>query len=201
MDNQEIEAKFQVRDLSKIALRLRELNAREIHARVLERNIRFDTPERTLRKSGRVLRLRQDDETRLTFKGPNRNTEGVLSRVEIEFEVGDFGKARAFLEALGYERLFYYEKYRTTYELGRTHIMLDELPYGTFVEIEGENADSIHALADQLKLRWDASIPVSYHVLYERIARGRGLESDELSFDLFRELRIGSEELGVRPAD
>jgi len=30
-----------------------------------------------------------------------------------------------------------YEKYRTTFTIGSLEVVLDELPYGNFVEIEG----------------------------------------------------------------
>ncbi|MCI0609473.1 MAG: class IV adenylate cyclase, partial [Anaerolineae bacterium] len=144
--NQEIEAKFYVSDLERITTRLHELGAFLIQPRVLETNIRFDLPDASLRSERRVLRLRRDTEARLTYKDPSQNEKGVLSRREIEFTVEDFDKAKQFLEALGYQPIFYYEKYRTTYTLESDsllsetheqarglqscHIMLDELPYG-----------------------------------------------------------------------
>ena len=66
-----------------------------------------------------------------------------MSRTEIEFGVDDFAKAKQFLEHLGYQSILVYEKYRTTYELDHAHIMLDELPYGNFIEIEGEDLTGI----------------------------------------------------------
>jgi adenylate cyclase class 2 len=125
---------------------------------VLERHPRFDLPDASLRAGRRVLRLRYDTEARLTYKGGNENTGGVLSREEIEFVVEDFEKAKKFLEALGYQQIFYYEKYRTTYELDKILVMLDELPYGNFVEIEGETEETIQALSRKLHLNWDATI-------------------------------------------
>ena len=138
MNGQEIEAKFHVQNLRKIELRLLELKAQLIQPRVHEVNLRFDRPDGELRNSFRVLRLRQDDIARFTFKGPSVEKEGgILSRQEIEFEVGDFDSAKQFLEAIGFQVVVFYEKFRTTYELNNTHIMLDELPYGSFIEIEG----------------------------------------------------------------
>ena len=113
---QEIEAKFYVMDLKKIEACLQGLEARLIQPRILETNIRFDLPDGGLRSEGRVLRIRQDTEAKLTYKSGGTNEQGVLSRTEIEFVVEDFEKAKQFLEALGYQKLFYYEKYRTTYE-------------------------------------------------------------------------------------
>ena len=117
---QETEAKFYVRDLSRIKSRLQELECALLQERVLETNIRFDLPGALLRAEGRVLRLRRDTSTKFTYKSASRNEQGVLSREEIEFEVEDFEKAKRFLEALGYQKLVYYEKYRTTYALAQT---------------------------------------------------------------------------------
>jgi adenylate cyclase class 2 len=201
----ETEAKFYVRDLNRIKSRLEELNARLIQERVLERNIRFDLPGTPLRAEGRVLRLRRDITTKLTYKSASTNEQGVLSREEIEFEVEDFEKAKRFLEALGYQKLVYYEKYRTTYILqpseGSIHIMLDELPYGNFVEIEGETVDAIRAIAEQLHLNWETAIPTSYHALFERVRRVLNRSMQDLSFAKFEQINVETGHLGVQAAD
>jgi adenylate cyclase class 2 len=210
---QEIEAKFYVMDLGKIKARLQELEALLIQERVLEMNIRFDLPDGGLGSEGRVLRLRQDTDARLTYKSGSTNEQGVLSRTEIEFVVDDFEMAKAFLEALGYQSIFYYEKYRTTYELRQTsevlktsevslHIMLDELPYGNFVEIEGETPESIRAVADLLNLKWDKATPTSYHMLFVRLCEKHPeLDPRALSFAALAGTNISVEELAVHAGD
>lgn len=198
---QETEAKFYVQDLSRIKSQLEKLSAQVVQDRVLETNIRFDFPGATLRAQGRVLRLRRDTEVRLTYKSASLNEQGVLSRDEIEFVVEDFEKAQRFLEALGYQKLVYYEKYRTTYELNKTHIMLDELPYGDFVEIEGETVESIRSLADQLDLRWATAIGTSYNALFERVQGALKLSLQDLSFANFENIQVQASDLGVLAAD
>ena len=202
---QETEAKFYVRDLNRIKSRLHELNAHLIQERVLERNIRFDLPGARLRAEGRVLRLRRDTSTKFTYKSASTNQQGVLSREEIEFEVEDFDKAKRFLEALGYQKLVYYEKYRTTYALqpseGFVQIMLDELPYGPFVEIEGETVDAIHAVADQLGLNWNTAIATSYNTLFDRARRTLNLTFQDFSFANFADINLDATHLGVYAAD
>ena len=181
--SQEIEAKFYVKDFGKVEARLRELGARLLRPRVHELNLRYDRPDGCLRREHRVLRLRQSDDIRLTYKGPSSIVDGAMSRQEIEFTVGDFEAAKAFLEALDYRIIVMYEKYRTTYTIETSEvskdlgglsalIMLDELPYGNFVEIEAPCADSIHATADTLGLKWDAFIAESYLALFERLQGG-----------------------------
>ena len=201
----EIEAKFYVLDLDTIKLRLQELHARLIQERVLEINIRFDLPGAPMRAEGRVLRLRRDTTTKFTYKSASSKEQGVLSREEIEFEVEDFEKAKQFLEALGYQKLVYYEKYRTTYGLqaseGLVHIMLDELPYGNFVEIEGATMDAIRSIADQLHFNWDTAIATSYNALLERARRNLNREFQDLSFAEFSSVHVNATDLNVQPAD
>ena len=202
MNGQEIEAKFHVQNLRKIELRLLELKAQLIQPRVHEVNLRFDRPDGELRNSFRVLRLRKDDIARFTFKGPSVEKEGgILSRQEIEFEVGDFDSAKHFLEAVGFQVVVFYEKFRTTYELNNTHIMLDELPYGSFIEIEGENVETIRSVADAIGLNWEAMVKAGYHALFERVAGKYGLDVSKLSFENLKGVTIKTTDMGIVSAN
>ena len=198
---QETEAKFYVRNLSRVKSRLDELGARLVQQRILETNIRFDLPGAPLRAEGRVLRLRRDTGTKFTYKSASTNEQGVLSREEIEFGVDDYEKAKRFLEALGYQKLVYYEKYRTTYESNEALIMLDELPYGTFVEIEGSIVEAIRAMADQLDLQWNTAIATSYNALFDRARQSLNLTLQDLSFAEFAHIKVEAKHLGVTAAD
>lgn len=226
---QETEAKFYVPDLKRIETRLRppppfghlpqirnkvfrkflsfysriwgRLGGGLIQSRVLEMNIRFDLPDARLQSDRRVLRLRRDTDVRLTYKSASTNEQGVLSRTEIEFIVEDFEKAKQFLEALGYQPIFYYEKYRTTYELDGIFVMLDELPYGNFVEIEGETIEAIRKVADALNLKWDAAIGTSYAALFKRASETLNLSFQDLSFEKFAGIQVTAADLGVSTAE
>lgn len=198
---QETEAKFYVLHLDRIIARLHELEARLIQPRVLETNLRFDLPDGSLTSSGRVLRLRRDTQARLTYKGAGQNKSGVLDRQEIEFVVENESKARQFLEALGYQQSMLYEKYRATYELENTSIMVDEMPYGNFVEIEGESVEQIQAVASKLNLRWTAAVASSYTALFDKLRKQLQLPFQDLSFDNFSGILVTPAELDVRPAD
>ena len=202
MNGHETEAKFYIRDLKKIELRLRELKAQLIQPRTHETNLRFDNTNSDLRNTYRVLRLRQDEKARFTFKGPSVEKEGgILSRQEIEFVVEDFENAKQFLEALGFEAVVFYEKFRATYELNDIQIMLDELPYGEFVEIEGENVEAIHNIANLLGLNWNAMIKAGYHALFERVAGKYNLELSQLSFNALEKVKIAPDDLSIQAAD
>lgn len=196
----ESEAKFYVRDLAALKQRVEAIGARATDGRVHELNLRFDTPSRELSRQGRVLRLRQDQRVRITYKDAETMKPGTLSRREVEFAVSDFAAARELLEALGYEVAFTYEKYRTTYKLEPVEIVLDELPYGQFVEIEGEES-AIRPTAEKLGLRWEAVIRESYSRLFERLKEKRHLTFRDLSFENFKGMQVKAEELGVVAGD
>lgn len=197
---QEIEAKFLVRDLSAVAQRLEALGAQVTFPRVYEVNLRFDTPDGSLTSARQVLRLRQDAAAFLTFKGPQRPGESVSSRQEIEFQVSDFTAARHLLEALGYQVAVIYEKYRTTYQYGDLVVVLDEMPFGSFIEIEGPGADSIHAAAASLNLDWEARSSASYLALFNQLCAARGLSAQNLTFDELRGVTAAPEDFGLRYA-
>jgi adenylate cyclase class 2 len=201
MQDQELEIKYLVANLPKLEQRLRSLGALQKSARTHEVNLRFDTPDGTLEMSKQVLRLRQDQAIHLTYKGPASSQQGVRVRTEIEFAVDDFEKARRFLEVLGYQVALMYEKYRTTYVFGGVEILLDELPFGDFVEIEGEDPQVIHTVNDQLGLDWEKRAPESYIVLFEALKARLGLSFRDLSFENFANLKITPADLDLRPAD
>lgn len=202
-NNQETEVKFFVRNLKPIELQLQQLKAQLIQPRVHEINYRFDFPNNELRSGQKVLRLRKDNQAKLTFKGASLEGEsGVMSRKEIEFVVEDFDKAKQLLESLGFTPVVFYEKFRTTYELNDTHIMLDELPYGEFVEIESDNISSaIKNVSDLLGLNWDMMVKAGYHALFDRVASGYNLDRWNLSFEALNGVKIKAEDLQITFAD
>jgi adenylate cyclase, class 2 len=197
---QEIEVKFLVRDLSTIMDRLLALGASIKNARVLETNLRFDTPDGILSRSYQVLRLRQDAVSRLTYKGPAVQGMDVSSRLELEFTVSDFQAARRFLEALGYQVSVIYEKYRAEYVLGELVVTLDEMPYGNFIEIEGPDVDSIRQATADLRLDWEARSTSSYIGLFYQLRNDRNIPAQNLTFAEFQGVQVSVEDLGLRYA-
>jgi adenylate cyclase, class 2 len=200
-NNQELEVKFYIVDLKALEGKITAQGARLVQPRTHEVNLRFDTPDGELTRTFRVLRLRQDNLARLTYKGPGEELDGVRLRQELEFVVGDFSVAKALFEALGYQVDVMYEKYRTTYSLGEVLVTLDEMPYGDFTEIEGPDGFSIRSVAEQLGLDWEARILDSYLVLFDRLRSALGFEFQHLSFANFETLDVSPAALYVRQAD
>jgi adenylate cyclase class 2 len=200
-EQQELEIKLYLVDLPELKRKLEALGAEPTEARLHEVNLRFDLPDGSLTRTAQVLRLRQDNAARITYKGPGETIDGVHARREIEFTVDDFQSAQQLLETLGYQVSLMYEKYRTTYTLDGLQVTLDEMPYGDFTEIEGSDTGAIHIAADKLDLSWEARILESYTSLFDLLQKNLGLSFRDLSFANFAELNITPQDLGVNPAD
>jgi len=200
-NQQELEIKLFLLDMPAFQQKVESLGGQLIEPRLHEINLRFDTPDGVLTRAYQVLRLRKDTAARLTYKGPGETIDGVLARREIEFTVSDYQSAHALLEALGYQVSLMYEKYRTTYDLDGLQVTLDEMPYGNFTEIEGQDGKQIRAAAENLGVNWDARIIDSYTALFEQLQEKLGLTFRDLSFENFKEIDVTYQALGVQPAD
>ena len=85
-----------------------------------------------------VLRLRKTDERNtLTYKESLPSSGDVKHKTEFETEVSDVDAMEEIIRTLGYRLSVVYEKRRRTWHLGSVEIVLDELPFGLYMEIEG----------------------------------------------------------------
>jgi adenylate cyclase class 2 len=181
----EIEVKFYLKQLEPMRQRVMALGATSL-GRHFERNLCFDDADHHLRQRNILLRLRKDAKVRLTLKAPSRETDpGFKTYEEIEIGVESLERCRAILEALGFHTEQTYEKWRETFTLGQTHIVLDTTPYGDFVEIEGEK-QYIRTVSDQLGLAWKERILLNYLAIFEMIRRGEALPFKDMTFENFR---------------
>jgi len=194
--NLEIEVKFLVDDLAAVRRRLETLGAGLHKPRVYERNIRLDNPWDGLRLQGKLLRLRQDATARLTYKGEPQTAFDSEARVreELEIEVGDFQTTLELLQRIGFEPKQVYEKYRETFHFGRVEVVLDELPFGDFVELEGDD-DAIQASAAALGLDWGRRILTNYLAIMASLQERFGLDFDDVTFDNFAGVEISVKDL------
>jgi adenylate cyclase class 2 len=175
----EIEAKFWVPELEAFRARVLGAGGRVVAPRQLEHNERFDTPDGRLRRGGEVLRLRRDQHQTLTFKRALASPE---IRTEIEIEVDDLDAARSLLLALGFVPIFVYEKFRQVLALDDTLVMLDELPFGSFVEIEGPSLAAIGRAAAHLGLDWTRRVTRSYLSIFEALRLRLELAPENATF-------------------
>ena len=189
--NREVELKLHVAELEPVRQALHELGAEQSAPRVYERNNRYDDAKGNLSGSGDVLRLRQDTRARLTFKqGSDRKQVGdAMSRFEAETEVADFDAMDLILKRLGFRPYMVYEKYRTTYTFDSVEIVLDEMPYGNFVEIEGDG-EAIQQVREKLGLQDAIAYQSGYTELFRRVRSRLGLSFTDLTFDNFKGIDV-----------
>jgi adenylate cyclase class 2 len=182
----EIEVKLRVGDLAQgqdpidaTAARIEKLGAILVHPREFEDNWAFDFPDRSIVRSGSLLRVRiMTRGTLLTFKGPVEGLTGAVAappisgppmkarrETELSIPPAETDALLAIIKGLGMEPVFRYQKYRTSWERQGLHILLDETPIGAYLELEGERA-SIEEGAKALGYRSEDFITKSYRDLY-----------------------------------
>lgn len=195
-NNLEVEVKFLVPDLSAVRERLLAVGAYIDKPRVHEHNIRYDNAWGGLLRKGILVRLRQDEIARLTYKGiPQEEVQSEAKvREELEIEVSDFATTAEILERIGFEQQQVYEKYRETFQVGKVEVVLDEMPFGNFVELEGEEKE-IRKTADLLQLDWDKRILDNYLALMSRLKAHHELPFDNLTFENFADLDVSIADL------
>lgn len=92
-----------------------------------------------------TLRVRKtQDKTILTYKKRIQNEFNVKEQIEYETEVADADELEKIIEKLGFKKMLIYEKRRKIWHFRSVEIVLDALPFGEFMEIEG----SITAIAE-----------------------------------------------------
>lgn len=133
----ETEKKFRLgpKRLEEITQKLVELGA-TFEKEVFEVNYQHRGGE--MDERGATLRLRKiGDFTALTYKEKVKNENGTKQKIEFETHVSDVDAAENIIERLGYRLTAVYEKRRKYWHLGDVEVVLDELPFGLYMEIEG----------------------------------------------------------------
>ena len=148
----ETEKKFRLGEkrLDEITQKLVELGA-TFEKEVFEVNYQHRGGE--MDERGATLRLRKiGDFTVLTYKEKVKGDNGAKRKIEYETNVSDVDAAESIIERLGYRLTAVYEKRRKYWRLDEVEVVLDELPFGLFMEIEGTE-DAIDRAAKQLGLK------------------------------------------------
>lgn len=197
MSDLEIEVKFFLPDPEAMRERPRRAGAETASERVLERNLRLDDARGSLRDRESLLRLRQDRDARLTFKGAPGAAGAKLAKTvkvfrELEVTVSDFDGTRKILEALGFFPAQIYEKWRTAFRLDAAECCLDEMPFGVFLEIEGE-LENILSASERLGLDWNRRILANYLALFEAVRNAEDLDFADPTFANFDSLAVDAE--------
>jgi len=171
----EIEKKYRLdtRTLERVRLALRRVGAACLGSE-FEENTLYQTDTIDLKRA--VLRVRRTPErTVLTYKERLPSESDIKHQEEDETEVSDADALEKILVRLGCTPAVVYEKRRETWELGSAEIVLDELPFGWFMEIEAE-VDEIRRVEAALGID---DLPTETET-YPRLTLKHGVKTGEM---------------------
>lgn len=148
----EIEKKYRLTPVERdrVLQRLREAGAEDPREEFEENTIYGGG---ALKRGTSVLRLRRvGSRALLTYKERFPHASAVKQQREEETAIDDPSAMALILDALGFKPVLVYEKRRQTWSLGPAEVVIDELPFGWFMEIEGAE-DEIDAAEKTLGIR------------------------------------------------
>lgn len=184
MDVLEREVKVRFADPAAARSRIEKAGGVERRSRFFEDNRIFDNPERRLSSCGALLRVRSigGGEGRLTYKEKVATESKAKVRREWELVVDHPDVLAEILGRTGFEVVYRYQKYRTSFEVGDCHVELDETPIGCFVEIEGPEP-SIFQVASRLGAAGGDLLSEDYRSLHLAWLESRGLPPGDMLFE------------------
>src|SRR5581483_150537 len=181
--NRETEIKLRLASAADGRLLLERAGLHVSRPRAFDDNCVFDTPTRSMRQSGTLLRIRiVDGEGTLTYKGPAAPGRYKV-REELEAHTQDAVVLRTILERLGFREVFRYQKFRTEFrdDSNQGTATLDETPIGGFLELEGAPA-WIDRTAQALGFSDADYVTASYLQLYLEFCAARGAAPGNMVF-------------------
>ena len=135
-----------------------------------------------LKRGTSVLRLRRvGNKALLTYKERFPGTSAVKRQREDETAVDDPSAMALILDALGFRPGLVYEKRRRTWSLGRTEVVIDQLPFGLFMEIEGDERE-----IDQIEKTLGIDNLPAEHETYPQLTEKHGQRAGDVIEARFR---------------
>ena len=171
----EIEKKYRLTKSQRdeVLKRLPEIGARR-NGEEFEENTIYSGETLDLGRS--VLRLRRvGKQAILTYKERFPSRSDIKHQREDETRVSDPEAMELILDALGFTPALVYEKRRETWTMGKTEIVIDELPFGLFMEIEGEE----HAIRE-IESKLNIKRLRSESATYPQLTLERGKKRDRM---------------------
>jgi adenylate cyclase class 2 len=166
----EIEKKYRLtqRQRESVRRRLPEIGAK-LQGEQFEENTLYGGKGLSVGRT--ILRLRRVGKRGiLTYKKRLSNPSSIKRQREDETLVDDPEALNDILAALGFTPALVYEKRRETWVLGKAEIVIDELPFGLYMEIEGKERD-IRAIESKLAVKNLRTEELSYPQL--TVANGK----------------------------
>lgn len=153
-------------------------NLKELGAKYIREDFEENTlySGGTLSEKAAVLRLRRiGDKTILTYKQRIENAADVKQQIEYETVVGKAEEMEMIIESLGFEKALVYEKRRQTWQFRSVEVVVDELPFGQYMEIEG----SITGIAE-VEMLLDIGNFAVENETYPRLTQRFGVQKEKM---------------------
>lgn len=178
----EVEKKYRLNEAQKsvVQRRLAEIGA-EHSGEEFEENTLFGS--RSLDLGNSVLRLRRaGTRTVLTHKRRLPGESAIKYQQENETVVEDGDAMLAILSGLGFFPTLTYEKFRDTWRVDDVEVVIDRLPFGLFMEIEGSE-EAIASTEQKLEI----TELEAEHSTYPALARQHGKVTGEVIESRFQD--------------
>lgn len=181
MTKVEKELKFKVLDFERLLNYLLK-NGAEVLSKSKETTIRLDTPDKNLENKGIFLRVRSGSKNTITLKEKKHTDRNLRERKETEFEIEDVNKMAYILRSLGFTYARIMEKFRINFKYKGAVLSLDEMPFGFYIEIEG-NEKQIESIARELGYKEEDKIVDTYWELFSRLSAQKKIHRRNITFD------------------
>jgi len=180
-NSHEVEIKFKI-DNPNFIRKILKRKGMHFIGKAFEKTFRFDTTDKNLEQRGQFLRVRTGFKNVITFKRKIKNEE-FKEREEVELEISDAEKMKMILENLGFTKILIMEKYREKWRSDDIEIVIDRLPMGMFIEIEGEEKvikETVKTLGFDFKDR----ITGTYWDLWREFSKKENIKNENIIFNL-----------------
>src|SRR3989338_9880206 len=148
----EIEIKLKIEDINTIREKIISLGAVFI-GKEKQVDEHFDFENNTLKEQHKTVRIR--NKKIFCFKKGQHIKNNKKIHDEYEFQIDNYDPFILFLSEIGIKRTYIKEKIRESFKIEMTNTLLieiDILPFGNFIEIEGEDKD-IDLCAEKLSFK------------------------------------------------
>ncbi len=170
----EIEYKFSVSSPTEVAAALEKAGYSCVKERTHELSVMYDNPDGLMQRTDGRVRVRQSGDTiEFCYKKPVAR-QGVKRELEHEVRVDALEPLQQILRAMEFSPTTSYERYRTEYQRDGVKATIDQYPFATFLELEGD-LDAIKQASAMLGFSESQNLTDSCDTLFITWRTARGL--------------------------
>lgn len=175
--------KYELEDFNKFVKQLREESAIFIGGN-FEQTVRYDYEDLRLSKSNIFIRTKTGFKNVLTIKEKSENIKtNYFQRDKREIEIESTEDLDYILNKIGLTNQLVMEKYRLLWKIDDIYICIDELPFGIYLEIRGDNKQ-INNILKKFNLKKTKVINETYWDIFnKKIKSEEIIYSKDIKFD------------------